>query len=200
MKIRNTNACAALATGIAGLLHATLASQAHQSIPPEWMFFIAAGVVQIIITIAILIHSNKTAHIAAILVNGALTMFWLLTRTLPAPFLDAPEHIGALDAAISILQIIAIIASLNCLKLNKKTSLKLIVGSLILGLFGYIGATVSANTMFSDIEITDHHGEPISDTHAEPSDEHADSETPTNTNLDNHDSADDHDDTEKPHN
>ncbi len=103
------------ATLIAGVLHFTYVAILHKDIPLEMTFFIAIGLAQIIWAVWFYKTKNiKTAYLIGLLINGSVTVVWLLSRLYEAPFGGEVEAFEALDVVIGVLQIVAIVLSAYC--------------------------------------------------------------------------------------
>jgi len=133
---------ASVATIIAGVLHATVVAKAHISIPPEFIFFVVTGVLQIAWGVNYFYHRTQNMYFAGAVLNLGLTFFWLTARVFPAPFADTPETIQMLGILTAFVQIIAFAASFWSLyRFHKATilsSIMLVVLSAVLAGIGYV--------------------------------------------------------------
>ena len=176
--------CVVLPTFFAGLLHAGLASRAHVSIPPEFLFFIVIGVAQMFVAWWMWCGS-KVAYVFGVLLHGSLTVMWILTRVLPAPFLSAPEHAGVLDVSIALMQVFAIFSIVRCAMFDRKRIFLLIMSSLFAGIVMYGSAVGVAHYIFPDIDVSDHH-------HASKSEDVVHKESAKDVEDEIHEDVDDH--------
>lgn len=163
---------AILSTIVAGILHVTLASSQHSAIPPEMAFFILAGLAQIAWAIVFIKKQSDAIYYLGIVINGGLLVVWAFTRVLPAPFLNEPEHIGTLDLIIALIEGLAIFTLVawhekvsHLPSLVSRFSLATLI-ALVIGFFGYY-SSMAATRFFPDIEVVDHHGVEIGDTHVD---------------------------------
>ncbi len=135
---------AALASIAAGLLHGTLIAVAHIGIPPAFLFFLLAGLLQVSWGAQFLYRRTLGWFYAGAVLNAGLTFFWILTRTLPAPLADAPEPIAPLGIVVAMMQLVAVAASFWCLyRAHATTYARLalvILCSLALAAIGYAAA------------------------------------------------------------
>ncbi|MGB0757335.1 MAG: hypothetical protein ACPGO5_02670 [Patescibacteria group bacterium] len=161
-----------LSTVVAGILHVTLASSQHSAIPPEMVFFILAGLAQVAWAIVFMKKQSDVMYYFGIVINGGLLVVWALTRILPAPFLNEPEHIGTLDLIIALIEGLAIFTLVvwhekvsHLPSLVVRFSLAALI-ALVIGFFGYY-SSMAATRFFPDIEVVDHHGVEIGDKHAD---------------------------------
>ncbi len=153
----------------AGILHITLVAQVHKGVAPEWFFFIVIGVAQLVWAFWFYKNQKELFHHIGIVLNGALLSMWIFTRIFPAPFLNAPEHVDPLGIILVTIELIAIVALIlwhnpthTLTKFFRKFASAIGI-SIVVGLLLYGGSIIAAKTIFSTIEITDHHGKPIGD-------------------------------------
>lgn len=157
---------AATATVLAGILHATTIAVEHSSVPPEFWFFIVAGLMQIVWGINFFYHRTPNMYFVGSVLNLGLTFFWLAARLMPAPFVDNPETIEMIGVITAIIQIVAFIASFWALYRFHRTTiisiLALITLSVVLGGIGYTTAKMSEDSflkLWPEINETPHgHG------------------------------------------
>ena len=119
---------AGISTILAGAIHATLVALAHVApLPIETIFFVFAGLLQIVIAKSV-IRTGRLKHTAALFsINGALVVLWVLSRTLRAPFMNSPESINTLGVLVVLLQGVSI-ASVTLLKWMDKERIRHIHG------------------------------------------------------------------------
>lgn len=162
---------ASLATLVAGILHVTLVASEHKDIALEMIFFISIGLAQILW--AVWFYSSKRfkeAYFAGLVLNGAVLVVWLLSRTVEPPFGGDVEEFGQLDIIIALLQVIAIVASAYCVavlskpKDRKKQWMLAIIVPVISGMLLFAGGRVTAEVF--DIDVSEHgHGAVVEDDH-----------------------------------
>ena len=142
---------AALTSIAAGLLHGTFIAAAHIGIPPAFLFFLLAGLLQIAWGLQFLHRRSPGWFYAGTVLNMGLTLFWLLTRTLPAPLADAPEPIAPLGILVAMIQLIAVAASFWCLYRTRTVTYArlalVILCSLALAAIGYAAAKGGEETL-----------------------------------------------------
>ena len=115
---------AGISTILAGAIHATLVALTHVApLPIETIFFVFAGLLQIVIAKSV-IRTGRLKHTAALFsINGALVVLWVLSRTLRAPFMNSPESINTLGVLVVLLQGVSI-ASVTLLKWMDKERIR----------------------------------------------------------------------------
>lgn len=131
---------ASIATLLAGVSHVTLQAYSHFGMHFYFISFLAIGLTQI--SLGYLLWKNKLTNSIfwiTTFVNGTATVFWLLTRTMSAPFIGGVEHFSVLGVIVVSLQLISIL--LLCVE--RKNILFLIyisLGSTALGFASHFGA------------------------------------------------------------
>ena len=193
---------AGISSIIAGILHLTFVASQHRGIAPEWIFFIAIGIAQIAWALWFYKNQKELFHHIGIYINGALLAMWIFTRVFPAPFLSSPEHVDALGLFIVFIELVAIVSLVlwhnpthSLGKFLRKFAAALGI-SFATGLLLYGGSMLSANTIFSSIEVVDHHGStPHEDENAhetsDDSEERPHSEDKSEEEDDHHDGEED---------
>ncbi len=82
---------------VAGALHVFIIAEFHEAFPPERLFFILFGAFQVLFSFALMWRLKKRTLLLGFALHGGLIALWALTRTFPAPFVNAPEAIEAID-------------------------------------------------------------------------------------------------------
>ncbi len=147
---------AGILTIISGILHLLPAAYTHFSpCPPlETLFFIGLGLAQITWAHYFIEHPNERGYQIGLALNGGTAFFWLLTRTLPAPFQASPEHIDLLSTIIFLMQLGAVISLLFWEEITDKkhlirNTLFAIIVMLMIG-SGLYGATNAMEWVFPE--------------------------------------------------
>lgn len=156
---------AGVLTAISGLLHLLPAAYTHWSVfpPLETLFFITLGLAQIIWAYKFIKHPNERGYQLGLVLNGGTAFFWILTRTLPAPFQAGSEHVDLLSAAIFVLQLGAVISLLFWEEITDRkhlirNTLFAIIVMLVIG-SGLYGATNAMEWVFPQRTFSHAHAE-----------------------------------------
>jgi len=147
-----------IATFLAGLSHITLQAYSHFGMHFYFVSFLVIGLIQLLL--GVLLWQNKlttqTFWITT-LVHGTATVFWLLTRTISAPFIDGVEHFSIIGVSVVSLQILSIL--LLCIERKSLLfPIYILLGSTALGFASHFGAMQLEN-YFPELKGTGgHHG------------------------------------------
>lgn len=168
---------AGVLTIISGLLHLLPAAYTHWSaFPPlETLFFITVGIAQIGWAYRFIKKPDEWGYRLGLVINGGTAFFWILTRTLPAPFQAGPEHVDLLSGVIFLMQMGAVISLLfweeitDKIHLMRNTSFALIT-MLVIG-SGLYGVTNMMEGLFPERQFSHAHGGDAEAGHAEGEDE-----------------------------
>ena len=141
---------------LAGLSHITFQAIDHMNMPFYLGGFLLVGTAQIILGVLLWKEKLTTPLFwMATLINGGATIFWLLTRTMMAPFMGGTEHFSILGVSVVVLQIISI--ALLCIQWKKITDAILVVlASLGLGFASHFGA-MQLEHFFPNLKGSVHH-------------------------------------------
>ena len=104
-----------------GLSHSLVVSVQHDALLMELVFFVVAGIAQIVWALWFLKSKTKSVFYTGVLINGGLAGMWIMTRILPAPFSLVPEEVDFLGLVLVILEIVAIITSYIILLQSRKS-------------------------------------------------------------------------------
>ncbi len=154
---------AGVLTIMSGLLHLLPAAYTHWSaFPPlETLFFITLGIAQITWAYRFIKRPNEWGYRLGLVLNGGTAFFWILTRTLPAPFQAGPEHVDLLSSIIFLMQLGAVISLLFWEEITDKVHLMrntlfAIVTMLVIG-SGLYGATNMMEWVFPERQFSHAH-------------------------------------------
>lgn len=100
---------------IAGALHASIVAFQHmEPIPLETIFFIIFGIAQVVLGFLVL---KNIKHLNLLfIINGALALLWVLTRTVYTPFMNELEGVGLFDSFVFLLEVLAVLGVLSFYK------------------------------------------------------------------------------------
>jgi len=184
---------AGIGTILAGIIHATVVAFAHVApLPLETIFFVVAGLMQIVIAISAIRTGRLKYSTALFSINGALIVLWILSRTLRAPFMDSPESVDTLGVLVVILQSVSIIAA-AFLKWVDRNRIKHVHGYLFAHVFSVLlivallsGSGIFAGGRLGEIFLPDRtlnhsHGDEVG--HADNGDEHHDDDEMNETGI-----------------
>lgn len=87
------NRFATLAVAAAGIIHIAVAPQHYEHAPAHAIFFVLAGIAEIIWAIVFLRRPTQSVYYVGLALTGGLIVLWALTRVMPAPFHGHAEAI-----------------------------------------------------------------------------------------------------------
>lgn len=146
----------AIFTLLAGVSHALVQSYSHFGMHFYFVSFLLLGLIQIILGV-ILWRQQISSELfwMATLVNGGAIIFWLLTRTMVAPFMGGVEHFSVLSGMVVSLEVLSIL--LLCIEQKKLLRVVYVLfGSMALGFSSHFGA-MSLETYFPELKGTGVH-------------------------------------------
>lgn len=146
------NKVAAYSIAFSGLVHIYLAPQHYSHAPAHGIFFVVAGIAELIWAYLFLRMSKPSENMFyfGIMLSAGLIVFWGITRVLPAPF----EHeIGEIDLGGIISKLAEVVGLLALLRLAAKGKVagikrsfgRLFSEALIVGLFVAFGLYIAGH-------------------------------------------------------
>lgn len=150
---------------VAGALHIFIVADLHRAFPPERLFFIIFGIFQVVFSFALIWRLKKGILLFGFALHGGLIALWVLTRVAPAPFVNYPESIEAIDIVTISFEIIILLGLAGLYKATQisRALIRTVVAVLILSVAS--GASLYAFGMYADDffpelqEIEHSHGE-----------------------------------------
>ncbi len=80
---------------VAGVLHLAVAAEHWSHAPAHGLFFVVAGIVQIVWSIAFWRSASPPLQKLGFLLAAVLLLLWAVTRVIQAPFAPGPEEVDA---------------------------------------------------------------------------------------------------------
>lgn len=104
---------------LAGILHASIIAFQHmEPIPLETIFFIIFGLIQVVLGFLVLRNSKYLKVL--LIINGALAILWILTRTVYTPFMNELEGVNFFDSFVFVIEVLAVFGVLLFYKYKPK--------------------------------------------------------------------------------
>jgi hypothetical protein len=98
------------AIGLAGAVHIVIAPSHWQHAPAHGLFFLGAGIVEVLWSVALLRKPSRAVTYFGIGMASMLLMLWILARALPAPFGHGPEAVEAWGLVCKLAELVGAIA------------------------------------------------------------------------------------------
>jgi hypothetical protein len=95
---------------VAGVLHLIAAPQHWGHAPPHGVTLALIGMAQIVWAAAFWYHPSNVLSRLGIMLAGGLLVLWGFTRVFTAPFHPGPESIQAIDVAVKLAELSAILS------------------------------------------------------------------------------------------
>jgi hypothetical protein len=105
-----TGSAAAIAIGIAGLVHILIAPAHWQHAQAHGIFFLGAGIIEVAWAIAYIRKPSRRLTYFGIGVASMLLALWLITRALPAPFGHGHEVVDGWAVVCKLSELVGILA------------------------------------------------------------------------------------------
>jgi hypothetical protein len=162
------NRFATIAVAAAGILHIAVAPQHYQHAPAHAIFFVVAGIAEIVWALIFLRRPTQQVYYVGLALTGGLILLWALTRVVPAPFHGHAEAIDLGGIACKVSEVAGLAALLmiaaqgGITGLAKQSMARLAAIALMISA-AVAGATYvaarAAEPLLPSLSASDHHEE-----------------------------------------